>query len=240
MLCTDRIIVLSRTRYSDSSIIIQALSRQHGRISLMVYGLGGKNRSRLGAFHTMALLDVVYSYRQERQVQKLSEYKSSPILTDCTIDLRKSTMLMFLAEVVSKSIREEAEDDAQFEFIDTSIQILEQLQSGIQLFHIAFLLKLSRYLGFSPTQLVPGQQFFDLEAGHGTIVRPVHRHYIAAEQFAQLYQFLDLPFNQLNQIKITRTERDFLLETVLIWYSFHIPTMKEINSLSVLHDVFNG
>jgi len=239
MICSDRIIVLSRTRYSDSSVIIQALSKLHGRISLMVYGLGGKSRSKLGAFHTMALLDVVYSYRQERQVQKLSEYKPAPALPNCTADLRKSTTLMFLAEVVSKSIREEAEDNTQFDFIDTAIQILEQMQNGLHLFHIAFLLKLSRHLGFCPTPLVPGQQYFDLEAGHGTIVHPIHRHFISASEFAKLYQFIDCRFDQLDQIKISRTERDFLLDVTLRWYGFRIPTMKDVNSLSVLHDVFN-
>ena len=150
MLCTDRIIVLSHTRFSDSSIIVRALSRQHGRVSLMVYGFGGKSRSKLGAFHPMALLDVVYSYKPDRDIQKLTEYRPAPNLVSCTADLRKSTLLMFMAEVVGKSIREEAEDDAQFEFIDVSVQILEQMQAGLQFFHLAFMVKLSRIIGFFP------------------------------------------------------------------------------------------
>ena len=128
MLCSDRIIVLGHTRYSDSSIVVQALSRQRGRLALMVFGIG-KNKSRLGAFHPMSLLDVVYVYKAERQVQKLSEYKPSPPLASCIADLRKSTLLMFIAEVVSKSIREEASDDNQFSFIDTSVQMLEQMSA---------------------------------------------------------------------------------------------------------------
>ena len=92
MLCTDRIIVLSHTRFSDSSIIVRALSRQHGRVSLMVYGFGGKSRSKLGAFHPMALLDVVYSYKPDRDIQKLTEYRPAPNLVSCTADLRKSSL----------------------------------------------------------------------------------------------------------------------------------------------------
>lgn len=239
MLCNDRIIVLSHTRYTDTSIIVQALSEEHGRISLMVRGFGGKSRSKLGVFHPMALLDAVYSYREERQVQQLTEYKPSPSLPNCTADLRKSTLLMFLAEVVSKSIREETADQSQFAFIDTAVQILEQMQAGIQNFHIAFLLKLSRHLGFNLNQLEPGQQFFDLESGLGTVARPMHRNFITDEQFAQLYQFADCPFDQLQQIPLSRTDRDFLLTTTLLWYGFRIPTMKGVNSYSILHEVFN-
>lgn len=239
MLCTDRIIVLGHTRFSDSSIIVKALSRQHGRISLMVYGFGGKNRSKLGAFHPMALLDVVYSFKPDRDIQKLTEYRSSPLLVSCTDDLRKSSILMFMAEVVGKSIREEAEDDTQFEFIDTSVQILEQMQTGLQFFHIAFMAKLSRILGFFPS-IDSGHQFFDLEQGHSTAVRPVHRHFVAADAFRRIASFADCQYNSLCDVQMSRQERDFMLETVIQWYQFRIPTMKEVNSYEILHEVFSG
>ena len=237
MLCTDRIIVLSHTRFSDSSIIVQALSRQHGRISLMVRGLGGRSRAKLGAFHPMSLLDVVYSYKTDRNVQTLTEYKPSPHLIDCTTDLRKSTLLMFMAEVVGKSIREEAEDDAQFEFIDTSVQILEQMKAGLQIFHLAFMVKLSRIVGFFPN-IDASHSFFDLEQGHSTAMRPVHRHFVGADVFRRIAFFADCPYDNLRDVQMTHQERDFLLETVLQWYSFRIPTMKEVNSYEVLHEVF--
>jgi DNA repair protein RecO (recombination protein O) len=239
MLCTDRIVVLSHTRFSDSSIIVQALSRQHGRISLMVYGFGGKNRSKMGAFHPMSLLDVVYSYKSEREVQKLTEYKPSPNLVNCTTDIRKSTLLMFMAEVVSKSIREEAEDDAQFEFIDMSVQILEQMQMGLQFFHLAFMVKLSRILGFFPS-IDSNHQFFDLEQGHSTAMRPVHRHFVAADVFNRIVFFADCQYNCLCDIQMSRQERDFMLETVIKWYQFRIPTMKDVNSYEILREVFSA
>jgi len=237
MLCTDRIIVLNHTRFSDSSIIVQALSRQHGRISLMVRGLGGRGRTRIGAFHPMSLLDVVYTYKTDRSVQTLTEYKPSPYLVSCVADLRKSTLLMFMAEVVGKSIREEAEDDAQFEFIDTSVQILEQLSTGLQFFHLAFMVKLSRVIGFFPN-IDCGHQFFDLEQGHSTAMRPVHRHFVAADVFRRITFFADCPYNNLNSLQMPRQERDSLLETMLQWYGFRISTMKDVNSYEILHEVF--
>ena len=237
MLCTDRIIVLSHTRFSDSSIIVRALSRQHGRVSLMVYGFGSKSRSKLGAFHPMALLDVVYSYKPDRDIQKLTEYRPAPNLVSCTADLRKSTLLMFMAEVVGKSIREEAEDDAQFEFIYASVQILEQMQAGLQFFHLAFMVKLSRIIGFFPN-IDASHPFFDLEQGHSIAVRPVHRHFVAADVFRRIVFFADCPYESLRDVQMPRQERDSLLETVLQWYGFRIPTMKEVNSYEILHEVF--
>lgn len=240
MLCTDRIIVLSHTRFSDSTIIVQALSRERGRISLMVFGLGGKSKSKLGAFHPMALLDVVYTYKDDREIQKLTEYKPSPSLISCTSDLRKSTTLIFLAEVVGKSIRESAEDKAQFEFIDTSIQILEHVQNGLQCFHLAFLAKLSRHLGFFPGPPEPEHRFFDIEQGHCTCFKPVHNHFVDIDIFNRICQFANCPYDQLSETHLEKTDRDFLLETMLKWYGYRTPSMKDINSLDILHEIFEN
>ena len=186
----------------------------------------------------MSLLDVVYSYKTDRSVQTLTEYKPSPHLVSSTADLRKSTILMFMAEVVGKSIREEVEDDAQFEFIDTSVQILEQMQAGLQFFHLAFMVKLSRIIGFFPN-IDSSHSFFDLEQGHSTAVRPVHRHFVAADEFSRIAFFADCPYNSLDTVQMPRQERDFMLETVLQWYGFRIPTMKDVNSYTVLREVFS-
>jgi len=191
----------------------------------------------LGAFHPMALLDVVYSYKPDRDIQKLTEYRPAPNLVSCTADIRKSTLLMFMAEVVGKSIREEAEDDAQFEFIDASVQILEQMQAGLQFFHLAFMVKLSRIIGFFPN-IDASHPFFDLEQGHSIAVRPVHRHFVAADVFRRIVFFADCPYENLRDVQMPRQERDSLLETVLQWYGFRITTMKEVNSYEILHEVF--
>lgn len=191
----------------------------------------------MGAFHPMALLDVVYSYKPDRDIQKLTEYRPAPNLVSCTADIRKSTLLMFMAEVVGKSIREEAEDDAQFEFIDASVQILEQMQAGLQFFHLAFMVKLSRIIGFFPN-IDASHPFFDLEQGHSIAVRPVHRHFVAADVFRRIVFFADCPYENLRDVQMPRQERDSLLETVLQWYGFRITTMKEVNSYEILHEVF--
>lgn len=239
MICTDRIIVLQHTRFSDTSIIVQALSKLHGRISLMVYGVGGKNKNKIGFFHPLAILDVVYSYKADRGVQKLTEHKLSPPLLNCITDMRKSTMLTFLAEIINKCIREEIGDAEQFKFIETSIQILEQIDNGTNLFHIAFLTRLSRYLGFAPNNIDPLCLYFDIEQSEATITRPHHKHYVSTEFFLRIMEISALPYDQLGEVRISKSERDTMLDTIIKWYSFRISTMNSINSLEVLQDVFS-
>ena len=44
--------------------------------------------------------------------------------------------------------------------------------------------------------------------------------------------------NSLRDVQMPKADRDLLLETVLQWYAFRIPTMKEVNSYEILHEVF--
>jgi len=238
MVTADRIIVLKYVKYSDSSIIVQALSQKHGRVSLMVRGLG-KNRTKLGAFHPLALLDAVYSYREDRQVQRLSEYKPNPLLANCTTDLRKSTQLMFLAEVVGKSVMPETPDSLVFAFVEQSIMMLEEMEKGLAEFHIAFLVKLSQFLGFHPGQESVDMPFFDLTLGHGVEIRPHHKHYIGNDLFKKMYRYFDLKYSELDVCPLSKTDRDFLLDVVVMWYANNIVSMADINSHEILHQVFN-
>jgi DNA repair protein RecO (recombination protein O) len=238
MLCSDRVIVFNYTRFSDSSVILHAFSKQHGRISLMVFGLGGKGKTKLGAFHPLALLDVVYSYKPGRDIQKLREYKLNPPLISCSSDIRKSTLLMFLSEISSKCIREETSDLQLFTFFETAVEFLEQIDQGLQSFHLAFLVKMSRYLGFSPDENALSQHYFDLILGHGTNNQPSHKYYLHQDMFRYFFRFYTVGFHELESIKISRNERDLLLEASIAWYGFHVSGLKTINSYPVLKEVF--
>lgn len=238
MLVSDRFIVFNYTRFSDSSIILHALSQQHGRLSVMVYGFGSKGKSKLVAFHPFSLIDTVYSFKPGRDIQKLKEYKINPLLTNCISDIRKSTILIFLSEITAKSVREETPDPQLFGFVEKSIEMLELMETGLAYFHLAFLVKLSRYLGFSPNSDSLQQPFFDLVSGHGIQQKPAHGHYLHQPMFEKLYQLLTLNYNQLDTLSWNRNERDTLMEAILNWYSFHVSGLKTIHSYQVLREIF--
>ena len=56
--------------------------------------------------------------------------------------------------------------------------------------------------------------------------------------FRRIVFFADCPYENLRDVQMPKADRDLLLETVLQWYAFRIPTMKEVNSYEILHEVF--
>src|SRR5690606_21199191 len=77
-----------------------------------------------------------------REVKCLHPYHS------LATDVRKSAIAMFVCEILNKTVREESSPGPLFEFIFSSLRVLESLEKNYENFHLLFLIKLSRYLGF--------------------------------------------------------------------------------------------
>jgi len=154
-------------------------------------------------------------------------------------DASISTVALFIAEVLYKSIREEEPNQRLFSFL---IDSFEQLR-GPNLspnFHIYFMLQLSKYLGFYPSLSKPDvQKFFDKREGIFTNEMPEHPDYIASPVSQYLSQVLQSEFSDLSAIKLPAEDRKELLEHVVSFYEHHVPGMGKIKSHRVLMSVFN-
>ena len=60
-------------------------------------------------------------------------------------------MALFLSEFLYRAIREEAEDRPLFAYLQHSIIWLDECGEGFANFHLVFLMRLSRFWGFTRT-----------------------------------------------------------------------------------------
>ena len=239
MLSGTSLIILNYTRYSDSSIIVNALSEQFGRISFLVYGIGSKHRGKLSAFQPLYLLNVQLYYKSNRGIQKLKEHKIDPPLHNLTSDIRKSTLALFISELLAKTIKEEFADKSLFAFLKTSILFLNELEHSLSIFHLVFLLKLSRYLGFAPEPDSSNSRYYDYKEGVAVNSKPYHQHYLNQTDFITCITLMSANFNELDKIKIEIKQRNFLLEALISIYEIHILNFNSLKSYSVLREVFS-
>ncbi len=238
MLLPTKAIVLQVTKYSDSSVIINLLTKERGRISVMLYGIRNKKQSKLIAFQPLYLLDVIIDVKDNRNIQVLKEYKLSPPLFNISSDPIKITMAMFLAELLNKCLKEETPDNNTFDFINTSINIFEELEEGIGLFHLAFLIKFSRYLGFCPAQGKGDFKFFDFKLNKEVNEKPYHNFFITHTNLILIHKLLNCQYNELYNLKLSIDERNNLLDSVVLMYEVYIINFSGIKSFDVLKQVF--
>lgn len=239
MLSGTSIIILSYTRYSDSSVIVHALSEHFGRISFMVYGIDSKHRGKLSAFQPLYLLDIQLYFKPSRSLQKLKEHKISPPLFNLTSDIRKSTLALFIAELLSKTIKEEFADKSLFNFLQTAIQFLDELEHNLSIFHLVFLLKLSRYLGFAPESNFSDKLYYDYKDGMHVYNKPYHQYYLNRSDFNTCIILLEANFSELNKIKISTTQRNDIIIALLNLYEIHILNFNSLKSYPILKEVFS-
>lgn len=147
---------------------------------------------------------------------------------------------MFLNEVLYKSLRQHEPDEVLFEFLFHAIEILDSLNAGLANFHLYFLLRLTRFLGFYPDKTFASPAvWFDLKDGNYSKAQPAHPLIIEPPLTTIWINILNSNFDSLQNLHISGAERKVLLEKILKYYQLHIEGFGEIRSVGVLEEVLN-
>jgi DNA repair protein RecO (recombination protein O) len=240
MLEKTKAIVLHQIKYSDSGIIVHLYTRKFGRQAALIKGMHRKKSGKHSImFQPMFILDIEIYYKPEKEIHMLKEFILSSVPTDIHSNVMKSTVCMFLGEVLSSVLREESPHEEMFDYIADSITWFDSAESDYANFHISFLSGLSRFLGFMP--YIPGDRqkvFFDMRNGKFAISPPVHSDYASQDISSALAGFFDVSFEESGKINLSGKQRNDMLDTIIRYYSLHLPSLKKINSLDVLKEVF--
>lgn len=229
MITKTRGIVIKYLKYRESSIIVHIFTEDFGMVSFIINGIRSpKSKRSIGYFQPFSLLDLVVYMKPNREIQRLSEYKFCLPLHNIQQDIRKSSIALFLTEILGKLLVHEQDDEHRqiFNYLAESVQVLDQMTSEIENFHLHFLLKLMPYLGVG------------IEDGDSLI------HSMELEmtkQDDQLIEFIShiLSSPVIQPIRKNSQLRFRTLDLILNYLQHHVTQLGEIRSLKVLHQVFS-
>ena len=239
MLSKTQGIVLNKVKFGDSGFVLKVYTANFGLQSFLIQGIRKKNaKLKANLFQPLSLLDLVIYRKENSTLHRIKELKSNFPFTSIPYDIVKSSLALFITEVLINTIKEEEKNPALFDFLIHGIKILDLHQSNIANFHLLFLSKLSRHLGFYPTgDFEKGNNYFDLQEGSFVAQQPIHPHFLD-EEYAQIFNtILGINFEALNSINITKEQRKYLLEQLVNYYQFHLSETKKIQSHKVLEEV---
>jgi DNA repair protein RecO (recombination protein O) len=142
-----------------------------------------------------------------------------------------------LSEILSNVLKEEERNEDLFHYIETALQYLDN-EDHFSNFHLLFLLKLTRYLGFQPENLNDNYPFFNLQSGIFEMAN--HGIYsVSGENLTLLKRLLGINFDALKTVKINAKQRQEFLNMLLLYFELHLGSFKKPKSLQVLNDVFH-
>ncbi len=241
MLHKTKGIVLHYVKYGDSSIIAYIYTDIFGRQAFIVNGVRSKRSGiRLNYFQPLSILELDVYYKPNRDIQRIKDLKIFVMLHTVHNNIVKSTVALFIAEILYKTLREVEPNKPLFDFIYNSIQILDLKNEGIENYHLVFLLMLSRYLGIFPVieenksiefTNIEQQSLFKNDRGISLI--------LTEEEKRALTHIYKYSFNNLEKIKLGNNVRSSLLLKFVEYFKIHLEGIGTIKSLAVLKEVFS-
>lgn len=222
MIHKTRGIVFRFTRYGETSIIVSIFTEAFGLQSYIVNGVRSKtSKNKIALYQPLTLLNLVVYHRERANIERIKEIQCFHPYHSLTVDIKKSTIAMFITELLNKTVKEESGQPNLFEFLVDALIRMDGLEKNEENAHLIFMIKLSRYLGFGP-------QFANEVLG-GRITDE--------KTESVLQQMLTAEFE--NDVVVSKTQRKDLLELLLKFYQEHLENFGELKSVQVLRDVLS-
>lgn len=217
MLHKTRGVVFKYFKYRDTSIIVKIFTEAFGLQTYIVNGVRSRSsKGKIALYQPLTLLDLVVYHKESADINRISEIKCGHPFQTIPTDIRKAAIAMFMAEILYKCVKEEGEVSDLFEFIYHSIEILDHLETNYQNFHLQFMLKLSKYLGFG----IESSDFLDV---------------FYAEDALVLKALMENSYEE--SAKLNNSSRRMMLDHIIKFFQANVDSLKEINSIKVLQEV---
>ena len=239
MIEKTRGIFLHAVKYSETSLIASIYTEHYGRQSFIINGVHGKNSTvKAAVFQPLYLLDLEIYYKAGREIHRIKNARISLPYSTIPFDIRKSTQVLFLAEVLYKCLREEETNIELFDYLYHSLTLLDLTEAGISNFHIWFLFKLTRFLGFNPSREDAERcNFFDLQTARFVSHEPLHNQFTDKHLTVLFMRLFNVDSSSIENLDYNQRERRLVLEKLLEFYHIHLGNLGEFKSLEVLKEV---
>lgn len=231
-------IVLHYFDYSETSIIVKVYTESFGLESFIIKAVRkNKSKTKLSLFQHLSLLDMVVYHNEKAGLQNIKEIKSSYKFSSLPFDIKKSSIALFINEIIYKSIKEETPNIELFDFIYNSVIHLDQIEENYSDFHIHFLIELTKYLGFFPvSNYSDNDNFFNLKEG---LFQPFYANeeFCIPDDLSKVFSVL--LNNKFGEYYVPVELRKDLIKYIIRYYSFHVSGLNEVKSFNILETVFN-
>lgn len=237
----SRGIVLQHIRYGDTSLIVKVFTEQHGLQSFMIKGAYSRqSKFRPALFQPLTFIEYVSRFKASRDLQFMTEVGVEMPFSTIYTDVRKSSMIIFIGELLSKTIVESTPNQALFDFVHDAVLWLDLSHGKYADFHLHFCLELSRYLGFYPkTDRYEANNVFDLMNGVFRPFSPSLIHFIPEKESLAFKQLCGANLEQLEELRLNNETRRILLNHILLFYQLHVPGFKGMHSHEILKVVLS-
>lgn len=237
MFVKTRAIVISSLKYQDKSLIVKCFTESDGLKSYFIRDAftSKKSSQKTVYFRPLTIIELEASHKNTGRLEYIKEVKLAHPYNSINTNITKSSIALFVSEVLHHSIKEEEKNQPLFSFLEAALLWLDNHDEAAN-FHLILLMEMTKFLGFYPDRSQDENLFFEMTEG---IFTPYQSVSCLSLEESRLFRKL----MGMNLEHITKsfhvTERHALLKIILDYYSFHLDGFVRPKSLEVLREVFS-
>ncbi len=238
MILSTQGIVLHTLKYGETSLICRIYTEKFGAVSYIVNGVrSSKSIGKAVLLQAGNILDLEVYNRENKNLQHLKEYKLAYLYQHVSYNIVKTSVCLFMLELLNNTIKEQEANELLYDFIIQSALHLDQTSCEDASFPVWFSIQLSKQIGYEPGNEFDNlHPFFSLKEGlfHHT---PQDEYSISKTYSKYWFDVLqqDVPKN----IYEKNIERREMLEAVQIYFRYHIENFRALKSPAILQQVLS-
>ena len=215
-------IVLNYIKYKETSIISKIYTKKFGLKSYLINGIRTKKgKFNISSFQPLSLLELVVYENKNSEIGRIKELKFDKIYFSNHHVQKKISICLFISEVLLKLITFQVPDKNQFNFVRNSLIELDKIVDNYENFHIIFLIKFSKYLGFEISNI---SDFSNIKFESQLVIS------FLSEIIISEYS---------SNIKSTSSVRNKALEIIIVYFREKTELNINFNSNRILKNIFN-
>ena len=238
MLIKTKAIVISSIKFQEKSLIVKCFTQSDGLKSYFVQSAysGKKSNQKIAYFQPLTIIEIEANHKNKGTLEHFKEIKLAHSFHSINTDIVKSTIIIFLSEILHHCIHEEEKNENLFSFLEIALLWLDTHEEATN-FHLILMMEITKFLGFYPDVSEMDFDFFDVKEGFFTPFQSVNT--LSVHETQLLKRLLQLKFDSDQKI-FAGIERQILLKILLDFYTLHLDGFKKPKSLEVLKEVFSS
>jgi len=242
MLSKSRAIVLKTIKYSETSLVVKAFTEQYGLKSFLIRSVRKKHaRNSSNLFQPLNIIEFVFTEKQTTALIIPKEISGVYSFRTIPFDLYKSSIIIFMNELLYRSVHEEESNTELFQFLLHSIVYIDTTTDRVSNAHLVFAFQLTKHLGFAPLgEFTPEKPYFLLREGVFSKYSPEDDFSMNQEESKLIDTLNNMDIENSHDLELSNTSRNRMLEIIVLYYQLHLIGFGEIKSLEVLNQVFHS
>ena len=220
--------LLSYIRYGDNDAILNCFTDSNGYSSFFVKGIYAPKNKKKAYLFPLNELEISVNIPKQGVMNRASSINLMTSFYN-EKDLNQNCVLMFSSEFLNQVLKNENRNPTIYSEINLFLNHLSDKNFNA---HIQLVFNFLKFNGLVP--LSSSFPFLNPESGN---FESQKIHYLFDEKTSEIWKKYSIE-GEIYSITLSRSERNLFLESLMMYYTFHIDHFRIPNSLEILRQVF--